>query len=141
MLTWQEDQTREGGLHRIRYHLLDEEAIKYLDGTWRLRIVNCWRPLVNSADGQPLAMCDYYSVNQADLRAADRASREYVGEIYYLHYNEAQRWYWISHQTPEELLIFVNYDSDAGDGPPCMCIFRLISNPSHSSKFPTISIF
>ena len=65
-------------------------------------------------------MCDYFSLDHADLRAADRVSREYVGEIFYLHYNQNQKWYWISGQTPEEVLVFVNYDSDPGSAPPCM---------------------
>ncbi|THV52152.1 hypothetical protein BGAL_0087g00120 [Botrytis galanthina] len=111
------DQTREGGPRRVRYHLSEEEAHKYLDGTWRIRILNCWRPLFNPADERPLAMCDYYSVKEVDLKSADRASREYVGEIYYMQYNESQKWYWISHQSPDELLLFVNYDSDPADGP------------------------
>jgi len=96
----------------------DEEAEKYLDGNYRIRILNCWRPLYNLADERPLAFCDFYTVADSDLRAADRASREYVGEIYYMQYNENQKWYWISRQTPDEILLFVNYDSDPKDGGP-----------------------
>lgn len=65
-------------------------------------------------------MCDFFSLDQADLRSADRASREYVGEIYYLHKNPSQQWYWISGQIPGEMLLFVNYDSDPGEAPPCI---------------------
>ena len=89
------DQTRAGGLRRTRHHMSDEEAEKYLDGNYRIRILNCWRPLYNLADERPLAFCDFYTVADSDLRAADRASREYVGEIYYMQYNENQKWYWI----------------------------------------------
>jgi len=114
------DQTIAGGPRRARNHLSEDEAAKYLDGSWRVRILNCWRPLHHPADERPLAMCDFFSIDQADLRSADRASREYVGEIYYLHHNPGQQWYWISEQTPEEMLLFVNYDSDSGDAPPCI---------------------
>lgn len=113
------DQTREGGLRRVRRHLTEEEAAKYLDGNRRIRIVNCWRPINNTADERPLAMCDYCSVDERDLRSADRASREYVGEIYYVHHNPKQSWYWISGQTPEEVLLFVNFDTKPGSGVPC----------------------
>ncbi|KUJ17164.1 uncharacterized protein LY89DRAFT_584985, partial [Mollisia scopiformis] len=84
----------------------------------RVRILNCWRPLYNLADERPLAFCNLYTVADSDLRAADRASREYVGEIYYMQYSENQKWYWISRQTPDEILLFVNYDSDPKDGGP-----------------------
>ena len=67
-----------------------------------------------------MAMCDYSTIDHKDLIAADRVSREYTGEIFYLQYNRAQQWYWISGQTPEELLLFVNYDSHPQGGPPCM---------------------
>lgn len=33
------DSTHEGGFRRVRYHLQDDEASKYLDGSWRIRIV------------------------------------------------------------------------------------------------------
>lgn len=62
--------------------------------------------------------------------AADRASREFVGEAYYLQYNEAQKWYWISGQTEEELMVFVNWDSDSvevkGLGTKCRLIVGLV---------------
>ncbi|KAJ4253830.1 hypothetical protein NW762_010225 [Fusarium torreyae] len=114
------DQTREGGLRRTRRHLTEEEADKYLDGSWRIRIVNCWRPVRGTADERPLAMCDFNSIDEKDLRSADRASREYVGEIYYAHYNPMQKWYWISGQTPEEVLLFKNFDSNPGTEVPFM---------------------
>ncbi|KAH8601514.1 hypothetical protein B0O99DRAFT_194542 [Bisporella sp. PMI_857] len=59
----------------------------------------------------PLATCDYYTVSDDYLKAADRASRKYVGEIYYVQYNENQTWCWISNQTPDEILLFVNFAS------------------------------
>jgi len=114
------DQSREGGLRRVRRHLSEEEAMKYLNGDWRVRILNSWRPLGCSADERPLAMCDFTSIDEDDLRAADRASREYVGEIYYVHHNPDQRWYWISGQMPDEMLLFVNFDSSPGLDVPFM---------------------
>ncbi len=89
--------------------MTDEESAKYLDGNWRIRILNCGRPLFHNADERPLAVCDYYTVNEEELISADRASREYVGEIYYMQYNERQQWYWISGQKPDEIQLFVNY--------------------------------
>ena len=118
-LTFRLDQTVQGGSRRAMHHLTDSERDKYLDGSWRVRIMNCWRPLLHPADERPMAMCDYSTVDTVDLIAADRVSREYTGETFYLQHNENQKWYWISGQTPEEMLLFVNYDSDPHGGPPC----------------------
>ncbi|KAL4874865.1 hypothetical protein BJY04DRAFT_224563 [Aspergillus karnatakaensis] len=108
------DLTETSGPARLRRHLTPSEYKKYSDGeTYRVRILNCWRSLLHTADAQPLAMCDYASIHKPDLIRADRASREYAGEIYYLQYDPSQKWYWISGQSPEEMLVFVNYDSEA----------------------------
>ncbi|CAG7554323.1 unnamed protein product [Fusarium equiseti] len=64
-------------------------------------------------------MCDFYSIEERDLRPADRASREYVGEIYCANYNSTQKWYWISGQSPEEVLLLKNFDSKPGGEVPC----------------------
>ena len=119
VLTPHTDQTSENGLRRVRRHLSDSEAEKYLNGNYRIRIVNCWRPLNHATDERPLAMCDFCTVERTDLCSADRASREYVGEIYYLHYNPGQKWYWISGQSPDEMLLFTNFDSHPESGVPC----------------------
>ena len=58
-----------------------------------------------------------YRIDPSDLIAADRIS--YTGEIFYLQHNENQEWYSIGGQTPDEMLLFVNYDSDPQGGPPC----------------------
>ena len=92
-----------------------------------------------------MAMCDYETVDHSDLVAADRVSREYTGEIFYLQHNENQKWYWISDQKPEEMLLFINYDSDPRGGPLCKfetCFLRsLLTWPnSHGSFFLSKSL-
>ena len=37
-------------------------------------------------------------------------------EIYNLKWNAKQRWYWIRDQTPDEVTLFVNWDSAPIDG-------------------------
>jgi hypothetical protein len=53
--------------------------------------------------------------------AADRisAGQEYIGEIYYVKHNEHQKWYYLSLQSPEELSVFVSFDSERDFGPAC----------------------
>ncbi|KAI1079848.1 hypothetical protein F5B20DRAFT_590399 [Whalleya microplaca] len=104
------DQTFEGGLRRARRHMTSEEAEEYLNGNWRIRIVNVWRPLCLVEDS-PLAYCDYDTVSEEDLIASDRVSEQYVGEVFYVRYNPKQKWYWFRHQHPDEMAVFLSYDS------------------------------
>ncbi|THZ59804.1 hypothetical protein D6C85_09953 [Aureobasidium pullulans] len=105
------DQTLDGGLRRAQRHMTDEEVSKYLNGDWRIRIVNIWRPLDHPVEDSPLAFCDYKSIDSSDLIAADRVSEQYAGEVYYLRYNQGQQWHWFSNQTPDEIALFLSYDS------------------------------
>lgn len=61
----------------------------------------------------PLAICDPKSLVEGDLLATDLPSESYVGEIYYLKYNASQRFYWMSNQAPDQLTIFMTWDSGA----------------------------
>jgi hypothetical protein len=60
-----------------------------------------------------LAFCDPASLRSSDLLATERPQAHYVGEVYYLKYDSRQRFYWLSEQRPNELSLFVTYDSRA----------------------------
>ncbi|CZT07624.1 uncharacterized protein RAG0_13014 [Rhynchosporium agropyri] len=113
------DQTADGAPRRMRRHLSAEEIAKYIDGsdTWRLQIVNAWKPLVHPVQDNPITLCDYFSTEEKDLVTIEyHPTPQYAGEYYSLRYNEAQRWYWLSNQTAEELLLFLSYDSHPTQG-------------------------
>jgi len=78
-----------------------------------LLLIACsiWRPLYRKIEACPLALCDARSVDVNDLVEADRISANYVGEIYYAKSNPRLQWYWLSEQTPEEIAVFVSFDS------------------------------
>jgi hypothetical protein len=82
-------------------------------------IISVWRPL-STVHNHPLALCDPDTVQADDLVAVDRVSPEYAGEVFYLKYGAAQKWYWISQQTQDEVCLFLSFDSDPGKGVPCM---------------------
>lgn len=71
-----------------------------------------WRPLYRVVEDCPIAVCDPLSMDTNDLLAADRVTPDFAVKLYYLKYNVAQKWYWLRHHTPDELLVFVNFDSD-----------------------------
>lgn len=84
-----------------------------------LILFSVWRPLNGTVEDAPLAFCDWSSVHVKDFIATDRPSREYVGEVYYPVYSDDQRWYWLSDQSPEELSVFLSYDSEPKLGAAC----------------------
>ena len=52
-----------------------------------------WRSLLPKLEDNPLAFCDYRSVDRSDLVACDRVYPEYSREVYYLHYSNIHKWY------------------------------------------------
>lgn len=73
--------------------------------------INVWRPLAGPVQSAPLAICEYGSIRDEDLIAAERRYRDRVGGIYYLAYNPNQRWYYFPKMTPDEIVLLKCYDS------------------------------
>lgn len=60
-------------------------------------------------------MLDIRSVDtNHDLIAADVVYPHYVGESFNVFHNGSHRWYYLSDQMPEEVLIFKSFDSLPG---------------------------
>ncbi|KAI0192131.1 hypothetical protein F4808DRAFT_443267 [Astrocystis sublimbata] len=108
------DQTPDGAWRRVMRHLRDDEAELMAAGSWRVRIVNLWRPLYHPVVDSALAVCDFNTVSPSDLVATDHVNSDYHSEIYYMKYNREQQWYWLREQTPDEVLMFITFDSDSG---------------------------
>ena len=70
-----------------------------------------WRPLIDSVEDWPLAVCDGQTVNGSDLVETDHVRRQYSGSTLYLMRNPNQRFYYMSKQSKDEVLIFKNFDS------------------------------
>ncbi len=106
------DQTFVSGPRRVRDHLPVGEAERLLQG--RVAIVNLWRPIGETVQSSPLALCDSRSIALNDLVASDLVYPDKVGETYALVFNPRHRWYYFPHMTPDEYLLLKIYDS-AGD--------------------------
>ncbi|KAK1753163.1 methyltransferase CmcJ [Echria macrotheca] len=102
------DQTPRSVLSRVRRHL-GERAEELLRG--RVRLVNVWRPIGHSVGDWPLALCDGTTVEPGDLLATDHITKSYVGETYNMLYREKYKWYYLSDQAPDEVLLFKMFDS------------------------------
>ena len=107
------DQTFVSGPRRVRDHLPRDEAEQLLKG--RVAIVNLWRPIGETVQSSPLALCDSRSIALNDLVASDLVYPDKVGETYALVFNPRHRWYYFPDMTPDEFLLLKIYDS-AGDG-------------------------
>jgi hypothetical protein len=55
-------------------------------------MLSTWRILNPVAQDNPLALCDYRSIQSEDLIATDRVIPGRAGEVYYVRYNKSQRW-------------------------------------------------
>jgi hypothetical protein len=55
--------------------------------------------------------------------AGDVVDKDAVFENTQVHFNPEQKWYYLSNQMPEELLIFKNADSEENGGMPGEFIF------------------
>ncbi|KAI1369716.1 hypothetical protein F5Y08DRAFT_291191 [Xylaria arbuscula] len=105
------DHTRTGGYHRARRHFTDDEIAEYIEsGEWQIRVVNTWRP-IKPVDTSPMAFCDPQTVGEKDLVPTDLVSEDYDGETYSFKYNPQHRFYWLKDQQPDELCVFVTFDS------------------------------
>jgi hypothetical protein len=81
----------------------------------RMAAINVWRPIAEPLRDCPLAICDAASVDERDLLAADLLYPDRTGQIYYVKYNPAHRWYYASDMRTDEAWIFKNCDT-ATDG-------------------------
>lgn len=80
-----------------------------------------WVPYGHDIEDCPLAMCDASTVRQENLLIADHITRTYIGETVYPLYDPNAKWYYLSNQSPDEVLILKIFDSD--ENVPARCKF------------------
>jgi hypothetical protein len=93
------------------------EGIQEIAPYSRLAIVQSWHVLTPPPQDYPLAFCDPATVSPDDLFHIDYfppAGRvDIMAESHAVQYNPAHRWFYFSGMTPEEIILFKGYDSDA----------------------------
>ncbi|KAF1935304.1 hypothetical protein EJ02DRAFT_361831 [Clathrospora elynae] len=124
------DQTKDGGWKRIRRHLTQAEALEYLGGNYRVRIMNVWRPLNDVVEDSPLALCHPSSVEDSDLVAADLVDEKGSGETYFLQHNPRHQWFWTSAMRKDEIYIFTTFDSTCAKIGTNCCIHTAFTDPT-----------
>jgi hypothetical protein len=74
--------------------------------------LSVWRPLVSAVKDWPIAVCDGSTVESSDLVETDNVRKHYAGSTMYLMSRESQRWYYMSDQGRNDVLLFKTFDSD-----------------------------
>jgi hypothetical protein len=118
-------------------NLPEEEVEKRMKKRWA--IMNIWAPIDKPVKKDPLAFCDFRTVDENDFRTvvanlpppgageygnvsknlAHKPRAEYSSngeraaryEVTNMAYNKNQRWYYASDMTPEEAWVFKIFDS------------------------------
>jgi len=89
--------------------------------------LNFWRPLSDSVDDNPLAVCDAQTVDRDDLLEVDiygYGAKNYswhdIGiETFSVSASKKHRWYYYPDMTPNDVLVIKSYDSAGVVGNTC----------------------
>lgn len=70
-----------------------------------------WRPIKHHIEDWPLALCDGSTLEGSDLIPCDHVTEKFATDTIYPLRNPRQKWYYLNRQTPEEAILFKNFDS------------------------------
>ncbi|KAH9212213.1 methyltransferase CmcJ [Leptodontidium sp. 2 PMI_412] len=126
------DQSPAAVLNRVQLHM-QEKAEYLLQG--RVRIINVWKPLENPVEDFPLAVCDSSSMEPGDLTECDIVRKQFTGASLYAHFNPQQKWYYLSQQTPNEVLMLKIFDSQE-DIEGKRCAHSAFKHPKYQAGLP-----
>jgi hypothetical protein len=105
------DYTLKSGPQRLKDAIGDAAGERLLASGARVVQVNIWRPIRGPVLRSPLAVADATTVAREELIATDQVFPDRVGEIYQLAYGDAQRWYYASEMTRDEVLLLKGWDT------------------------------
>ena len=104
------DFTTRSAPRRVRDLLPADEAEARLKK--RFGSINVWRPIRGPVETKPLVICEYRSIDDQDLVAAERHYPDgRIGGIYYLVHNPKQRWYYFPRMERDEVVLLKCFDS------------------------------
>src|SRR5690606_19402408 len=87
----------------------------------RYVLYQSWRPLSPPPQDFPLAVCDARTVSTSDIVPIEYHLRTEKEEVTYRtqgsRYSERHRWWWFPDMTPDEMIVFIGFDSAHPDDP------------------------
>ncbi|XPS69787.1 hypothetical protein M3J09_002039 [Ascochyta lentis] len=100
-----------GGDKRIRA-LLGAETDTIL-ASKRVRLINVWKPINNPVEDCQLAICDASTVQHDKCIHGDFVvTPDYISQTNYAAPCEEQKWYWLSSQQTDEVILFKQHDTE-----------------------------
>jgi hypothetical protein len=102
------DYTPKSGVQRVR-DILPDDAEQLLKG--RVAFYNVWKPLFDTVEELPLAMCDAQTSTDEDMLLMELKYMERTGEIFVMRHSPSHRWYYFPRMTPQKALLLKTYDS------------------------------
>jgi hypothetical protein len=109
----------------------------------RVIVLDFWRPLFDTAEREPLAICDARTVTAEDLQETLLYGYGHKGyswhdigiSMYNVGYSPRHEWYYYSNMMPEEVLVMKLYDSLGVIGRACP--HSSFTNPSAPATAPS----
>lgn len=101
------DQSYGGAKTRVHQEL-PSEADDLLRG--RYQIINVWRP-IKTIYRDPLAVTDAMTVQDDELVPIRVVFKDREGERYVVRGSDQHKWYYLSQQTPNEVMLIKCFDS------------------------------
>ncbi|KAH0148188.1 hypothetical protein KCU67_g11550, partial [Aureobasidium melanogenum] len=98
----------------------------------RVRLINIWKPIECTVSRSPIAVTDGREVDtQRDISQVDTGIPMRHG-----HYRDGYRWYYMSEQAEEDVLLFKTYDSDLSV-PSTACFRTMFDVPNTPAETPS----
>ncbi|KAF8127016.1 hypothetical protein EV363DRAFT_1401449 [Boletus edulis] len=103
------DQSFAAAEQKVR-ECLPDDAERLLKGRY---LINVWRPIGNNVAHDPLAAVDFRSIDvDVDLVPVRMIYPNRESGSYNVKYNPEHKWYYLSDQTPDEVMLLKCFDSD-----------------------------
>ncbi len=103
------DYTAKSAQQRVK-DIMGDRADELLSK--RVAFFNVWKPLYETVEELPLAMCDATTSADEDMLLMNLKYSDRTGEIYVVRHSPEHRWIYFPRMTPDDALIFKAYDSE-----------------------------
>jgi hypothetical protein len=123
------DYSFAGGISRLRLHLSNDELARIKADTSKVLLINAWRPL-QVVENAPLAVCDRRSVKESDAILVDKVLPNNVEEETCILPKDYHKWYYMSKQTPEEVVLFIQWEDDGTESETLSVSHAALSGPA-----------